>query len=306
MFHGTTKLHGTNHSIVIDTEEGFYTQSRERVSTPEKDNAGSSIWSHTHREHFEDVLRPFMEDMLDAKTCIVYGEWCGGSIQAKVALNKLPKMFVIFGFKFIDHDESHAWVSLENFKALGDLLADETKNIYHIEQFPTWDIEIDFEAPEEVQNEIIKITEEIEKQCPVAYKLGSDGIGEGVVFSCITEIEGMKTKDLIFKSKGEEHAGKSKVKVLAPVDVERINNITQLVTKLTPEWRLEQMYQNTFDTLNGGTGDMKKLGLFLSAVVGDIVKEELDTIIASDFEVKDLTKSINKVTRDWFLLKLDN
>jgi hypothetical protein len=305
MFHGTTKLHGTNHSIVIDKEDGFYTQSRERISTPEKDNAGSSIWSHSHKEHFEKVVLPFMEDMPDAKTCIIYGEWCGGNIQAKVALNKLPKMFVIFGIKFINHDESQEWLNLENFKGLADSLADETKNIYHIEQFPTWDIEIDFEAPEEVQNKLIELTTEVEKRCPVAFKLGVDGIGEGIVWKCVTDVDGMKTRDLIFKVKGEEHAGKSKTKVLAPVDVERIKNINELVTKLTPDWRLEQMYQNVFDTLNGGTGDIKRLGEFLKAIVGDIVKEELDTITASGFEVKDLTGNINKVSRDWFMKKLD-
>ena len=306
MFHGTTKLHGCNHSIVVDRDEGFYTQSRERISTPEKDNAGSSIWSHSHKEHFESVIKPIMDYVGDdVKTCIVYGEWCGGNIQAKVALNKLPKMFVIFGIKFINHDDSQAWVSFENFKALADMLVDADKNIYHIEQFPTWNIEIDFEEPEAIQNKLIELTMEVEKRCPVAFQLGSDGIGEGVVWNCITNIEGMKTLDLIFKIKGEEHSGKSKVKVLAPVDVERINNIKELVNKLTPDWRLEQMYQNTFDTLNGGTGDMKRIGEFLKTVVGDIVKEELDTIIASGFEVKDLTGNINKVARDWFMRKLD-
>jgi hypothetical protein len=214
-------------------------------------------------------------------------------------------MFVIFGIKFLNAEGDHSWAGLENFIGISNMLVDETKNIYHIEQFPTWDIEIDFEAPEEVQNKLIELTTEVEKQCPVAFKLGVDGIGEGIVWNCITDVEGMKTRDLIFKVKGEEHAGKSKVKVLAPVDVERIKNINELVTKLTPDWRLEQMYQNVFDTLNGGTGDIKRLGEFLKAIVSDIVKEELDTIIASGFEVKDLTGNINKVGRDWFLKKLD-
>ena len=53
------------------------------------------------------------------------------------------------------------------------------------------------------------------------------------------------------------------VKVHKYIDVKYINRIRYIPDQVTPNWRLEQIYQETFDTINGGKGDIKKLVIIL-------------------------------------------
>lgn len=47
--------------------------------------------------------------------------------------------------------------------------------------------------------------------------------------------------------------------------------------------------------------DVKNIGSFLKWVGTDIIKEESDTIVGNGFEVKDVTKAINNLAKEWFL-----
>ena len=63
-------------------------------------------------------------------------------------------------------------------------------DIYFVEQFQTNSnrtIAIDFNNPEKAQNELIKIMEEVEAECPIGKAFGVSGTGEGVVISHLTE-----------------------------------------------------------------------------------------------------------------------
>ncbi len=93
----------------------------------------------------------------------------------------------------------------------------------------------------------------------------------------------------------------SKVKTLAPVDVERYNTLQELATSLATEPRLEQMAQQTFDLLNGGEVDIKRMGDFIKAVMKDILKEEIDSVAASGFTTKEISGPISKISRDYIM-----
>ena len=108
-----------------------------------------------------------------------------------------------------------------------------------------------------------------------------------------------------FKSKGEKHAGVSKVKILKVVDDEKIQKCINLSEKVTPTWRLEQMLNETFDILNGGEFDIKQMGTYIKAVVNDIIKEELLTISDAGLEIKDITKYISEISRNFFVQRLN-
>ena len=139
----------------------------------------------------------------------------------------------------------------------------------------------------------------VEEQCPVGKQLGA----EGIVWKCITV--GYENSGFWFKVKGEKHS-KTKVKKLATVDVEKINNIKLLAEKLTPTWRLEQMCSKTFDTLNGGKLDIKGMGEFIKNTMTDILKEEIDTVAASGFTTKDITGSIAAICRAYLTEQLND
>lgn len=275
-FKGTVKLHGTNASIVKYFDGRLEYQSRERVLSLEQDNANfmmsmmgkdlSFLFSGIEFNHY----------------CAVYGEWCGGNIQKGVALNGLPKMFIIFGVKIDD-----VWVDVEP--------RDNDQKIYHIKQFPTFDIEIDFNNPELIQNKLIEDTLAVEDECPVGKYFGVSGIGEGIVYKCTTD------SNLIFKSKGKKHSV-SKVKTLNSVDVEAMEGIQEFVDSVVTENRLEQGLG--YLTEMGIDIDSKTTGEFLRWVVTDVLKEETDTIVANQFEMKKVKSGIVSKARVWYLNKV--
>ncbi len=174
------------------------------------------------------------------------------------------------------------------------------RDIYQIHSFTTYTINIDFNNPILSNNKIIEIVNEIEKECPIAKSFGVSGIGEGVVFDIW-----YKGDKFSFKMKGEKHAGKSKVKKANKVDDEKLQLIYDIVDKVTPNWRLSQIYSEVFDIMNGGQGDIKRTGDYLKAINQDIIKEELDMIIDSGLEMKDVNKYVSQKARKWLMIILD-
>jgi len=288
-FKGTVKLHGTNASIVAYTDyrivpvsEPFLFalefQSRERVLSPENDNAG-------FMNAMMEVDLSFLFDNIKFEDyCAIYGEWCGGNIQKGVAINGLNKMFVIFGIMVDD-----VWVELPK-----DLHRNEN-GIYNILQFPTYEVDIDFNAPELVQNKIIEMTVAVEECCPVGKFFGKEGVGEGIVFTCTTN------QELKFKSKGEKHSA-SKVKTLNPINVEAMASINEFIEMAVSENRLEQGI--TFLKENLLEVDAVNTGQFLGWVVRDVLKEEGDTLLASGLNEKKVKNAIVNKARIWFLNKI--
>lgn len=270
-FKGTVKLHGTNAGVVKYKDRVEY-QSRERVLSLTSDNAGFYL-------SMANKGLDFLFDGVDFKESVaVYGEWCGQGIQKSVGISELPKRFVIFGYKVDD-----VWVD--------KIVHDNEQGIYHIEQFETFEVDIDFNTPEAIQNKLVEMTLAVENECPVAKHFGVSGIGEGIVFTAISNAE------LKFKSKGEKHSV-SKVKVLNAVDMEQIEGINEFVEYAITENRLKQgityLKENGFEISQKSTGD------YLRWVVNDVIKEETDTIVANQLDVKKLNSAISAKARMWF------
>ena len=295
-FKGTVKLHGTNAGICFNNEDGMWAQSRENIITPESDNAGFAFFVESNREIFESMFAHIAErDGIDlnTNTLSIYGEWCGGNIQKGVGISNLPKSFFIFGVKVTPHVETDEerkskpayWISYHGLKA-------PDAKIYNIDDFQTWEMDIDFNRPELSQNKLSELTIAVEEECPVAKAFGFSGIGEGIVWSC--EFKGVVHR---FKVKGEKHSS-SKVKTLAAVDVEKVKSIKEFVDYAVTESRFNQGIEKTFP--NNEPIDIKKMGALIKWVTDDIIKEEMDTMKASNLEPKDVNKYVSTKVRDMF------
>ena len=94
---GTVKMHGTNAGVTINKEGEIYAQSRSNIITVEKDNAGFAFFVESRKDIFKYLFDKLDFNGFDYIT--IFGEWCGGNIQKGVAINGLPKMFVIFDIK---------------------------------------------------------------------------------------------------------------------------------------------------------------------------------------------------------------
>jgi hypothetical protein len=297
-FRGTVKLHGTNAAIVHNFNTGERTfQSKERVLTIEEDNAGFMMYMSQRplivQALIDNILSTF--GYPDAENInpeypglAIFGEWCGGNIQKGVGISGLDKMFVIVAIR-----SNGVWLDLEAAKSIEF----PDHRIFNILRFPSWNVVIDFENAHEIQNTLVDLTIAVENECPVAKQLaGVSGIGEGIVWQCVEP--GWNSSQFWFKVKGEKHSA-SKVKVLAAVDVEAVRAITEFVDNTVTTQRLEQGLQNLVSE-QLKPFDMTSMGDFIRWVHGDIMKEEMDTIIASGFDVKKLGGPIANKARKWY------
>jgi RNA ligase-like protein len=283
-FIGTIKLHGTNAAVCQSNGERWF-QSRERLLTSIDDNYGFVAWATGNSSIFDDIF----SKLTGNDTVCIYGEWCGQGIQKGVGISSLPKMFVVFAIKVINGTDER-WLKFSEIQTLG------IRSIYDFQVFM---ITVDFNNPELATNTIIKFTTDVENERPIAKQLGAQGIGEGIVWTCITP--NWETSQMWFKVKGEKHSV-TKVNTLAEVDIEKVNSVRECVDKIITENRLRQgldhLREMKLDL------DIKNMGAFLKWLASDAIKEESDTIAASNLAPKDVGKAISIKGREWFLQAL--
>jgi hypothetical protein len=289
-FTGTVKLHGTNASVCYNSQEGMWYQSRKNVITPANDNAGFAFFAESNKSSFYNIIGKIKTDNdIDPNefTISLYGEWAGKKIQKGVAISELDKAFYIFGVKISkpqDPEFNAYWIDSSS-------LRDVDARIFNVNDFRSYSIDVDFNMPQLSQNKFTEITEEVEKECPIAKASGILGVGEGVVWVA-------KYEDSIyrFKVKGEKHSV-TKVKTLVSVDVEKLASINDFIEYSVTENRFNQAIENVYgeDDL-----DIEKLGDFIRWFINDITSEEMDTMVKNNLEPKDVNKYISNKVREMF------
>ena len=297
-FEGTVKLHGTHADIIyMRKEETLYSQSRNRVLALTEDNCEFAKFVDENKDQIKKLFVPLTLKYPDNSiaTFILHGEWCGSNIQKGVALTQLEKMFVIYNISIIFDNETDEQNKMYEYNLIKDM-KNEKVHIYNIYMFQTFNIEIDFENPKLIQNELVELTNQVEKECPIGKYFGVSGIGEGIVWKC--HEKNYYSSKYWFKCKGELHSI-TKVKKLFPIDTEKLKNITEFIDNTVTEERLQQglSYLKEFNL----EIDKKNIGTFVKWVVSDILKEESDTIKKNDFDIKKIPKDISSKCYKWFL-----
>lgn len=289
-------VHNSNSAIARDLEtKEFSIQSRQRIITVEDDNYGFARFAQSLdlRKLFAmmipDIHTTFWEiPTEEQKTAIIYGEWAGGSIQSGVAISQLEKMFVIFAIMY-----RGIWLPYECVKQVKM----PENRVYNIHDFPSFEVEIDFQNPEVSQNKLAEITLGVENECPVGKALGVIGVGEGVVWVPVDP--SFNDPSFWFKVKGEKHSA-SKVKTLASIDIEKVNTINELMDAVVTENRMKQGVQVLKDRNNLKELTRANTGDLIRWVFDDVVKEESDTINASGLDKKDIGQAVAKKVKEWF------
>ena len=300
LFKGSVKLHGTNNGISYNHIDGMWYQSKDAIITPQNDNAGAAFMADANKKTWLELIYKVKEKNnldLNKNTITIYGEWAGKRIQKGVGICQLDKSMFIFGVKITPFQEGEDKV--DAYWVDCDYLRSPEHRIYNIFDYETFEVEIDFNDPQVAQEKIDKMVLAVENECPVAKAFGfPETIGEGIVFVCNDG-----NNRYVFKAKGEKHSKSSKVKEIKPTDDERTNKLIELAQKVCIGWRLEQMLTETFDLLNDGQLTRAKLGDYIKAVIADVVKEESDILVEAGFEIKDVSKYISEIARDYFFQK---
>ena len=302
LLRGTVKLHGTNAAVVLGLDGKLYPQSRERVLTLEHDNAGFAAFCTLHNDWFIEQCKLF-EGLKSKDTDVVqiFGEWCGGNIQKGVGLSKVPRMFVIFGVRVSTTAEENKWLNMEDFNMIS---CNKLTDVFLISQFPIFYINIDFNTPEQYQNQLQEFTAEVERDCPVARALLPDSteelIGEGIVWEVIAD-GNCPYNSMRFKVKGEKHSV-SKVTGLVTIDMEKVNSVTEFVDATCTVNRLEQGLEKMHEQFK--IVDQTKTGDFIRWIMADILKEDSELMVKSGLCTRDISSKIASKARTWFIAKL--
>lgn len=261
-FVGSVKLHGTNAGISMQNGE-LVAQSRNNILTLDKDNFDFAFWVKQH----EEELKPYFNEGMT-----IFGEWAGPGIQSGVAISEIPER-TWFTFAIDDEPEGIYIPGL----------------VYSIYDFATWEFKIDFNYPRTIEQELTKITEEVEAECPVAKHFGISGIGEGVVWSC---------GGLRFKVKGEKHSV-SKVKKLVSADPEELNSIKDFVDYAVTPSRVKQAIQEVNAIDRTATGEV------IRWVANDIIAEESDVLAKNNLPWKKVAGQVANKTKSIFFTLID-
>ena len=289
---GTVKIHGTNSSVGLDLKDNslFY-QSRNRVLSLDDDNYDFAKYIEDNKPEFLKIFDEIKNTINTEKydSIIIYGELAGKGIQNKVAVSQIDRFFAPFSIVGVNKDT----VDELDVK----LSINESIRFYPVETFGVYNVQLDLDNVHLAQQEIKDLTISVENECPVGKYFGVSGTGEGIVFTD-------ETKQYSFKSKGEKHSV-SKVKVIADVDIEKINKIKDFVDYSVTENRLNQGIEYLKE-MNKEL-DISNIGDFLRWLANDVLKEEQDVITENglDNDLKAIMKSVSSKGRKWLMDKIN-
>jgi hypothetical protein len=289
---GTVKIHGTNSSVGLDLKDNslFY-QSRNRVLSLDDDNYDFAKYIEDNKSEFLKIFDEIKNKINTEKydSIIIYGELAGKGIQNKVAVSQIDRFFAPFSVVGVNKDT----VDQLDVK----LSVNESIRFYPVETFGVYNVQLDLDNVHLAQQEVKDLTINVENECPVGKYFGVSGTGEGIVFTD-------ETKQYSFKSKGEKHSV-SKVKVIADVDIEKINKIKDFVDYSVTENRLNQGIEYLKE-MNKEL-DISNVGDFLRWLANDVLKEEQDVITENglDNDLKAIMKSVSSKGRKWFMDKIN-
>lgn len=315
---GTTKLHGTNGSVVLHEDGVISFHNKNNLLGYVKDGEFTLLsdnveFAQSMYRRFDDVQEVVEKVKQIAKEhngvelypLKISGEWCGSGVQKSVGISHLNKRsFFIFGVKAGEtlQQEKQGWLPVTSLMGL-TTQENCDAGIYSIMDFPHKIVKIDFNNPEFIQNELVGATEEVENCCPVSKQLGlkdAEGnpalLGEGLVWTPVSEDYCWDSGNW-FKTKGKKHSV-SKVKSVAAIDPEKLNSIKEFVEYAATQNRLEQ-------GLTEVGLDQKKVGQFIGWVSKDINKEEGDVLEANNLTMKDVGKYVANKSREFYIGKLN-
>ena len=283
---GTVKLHGTNLGISeIRSEEPLIVQSRNRVLSLKEDNVKSYEWVMAREKVFRTMFATLRAKLglEQGRQITIFGEFAGKGIQQGVGISTQQKFFSIF----------HVFVEKTTFISPDlhqDLHSNEDR-IYHVHQFGTYKFSIDKSNMDSVQEYIDKVTDEVGKSCPASAFLGTDGVGEGIVWTPVPI--GNYTADYWFKSKCEAFKLAATGKKLSAEGMDNIKFAEDFAKEYFTEARALQ-----------GIGEAgKDVRKFIKWCCDDIIREEGQNL--TEDQKKHCTKSISRHAGIWFKQYID-
>lgn len=204
-------------------------------------------------------------------------------------------------------DAAGTWLNSAFTKVTDALtLADMKQHrIFDINEFPTYEVNLDFKNLQASIDDMIKLTSSVEASCPVAQAFDVvAGVGEGIVWTCTQDWffdGGVIRADFRFKTKGEKH--KESVNDKPTADPVKVANVQKFVEGTATAHRFEKMLEKL--KLAGVAIQVETTGQFLKLVGEDILREEGDVLVVSGLDRKDVMSSVNHVAKNYWMIQVN-
>lgn len=310
--HGTVKIHGQNAGIhCVRTMTGefediwvFEYQSRTRKLSEENTLNGFVKFCES-RDKELCYMANAIHEWCGSEDFIIFGEWAGEGNQSGCGVHSLPKFFYTFDVWCC---EDKRYINFGDKTPV--ILSDPSASIYNTDEFQTYTVAIDLNDPVEAENEINRLTLEVENTCPVARELSErlgielkNTIGEGIVWKVFEDKR--RFNRVVFKTKGLKHQKKPKIKMKATMDPIVEKELKDFIARVVNEERCE-MLLDRLKTEVGRDLELSDLKTLMPALFNDIAKEESDAIIGGEpFNKKLVGGAIANAGRPIFVEKIN-
>ena len=291
IFTGTEKLHGENMAVCFSQDE-IWVQGRNNIRTLLGDQNGMALFVETTKDIWLDLFDQLANNYnisTEFDTIVIDCEWAGGNIQkGNAACSGTDKGAYIFDhFRVVDNNTSKT-----QYKPTEGLNIPSGKSVYLMSSFGRYNVVLDFNDPIRCETQLSELVDNIEANSPIAnYFDKPNNVGEGIYFTSVLNGDFIR-----LKAKGTKHGGKPKQPRTPKVTAtpEEVKHLEELADKVTPEWRLTQAITETKAT------ERKHLGEVIKWVITDIAKEEEPALIAYQVELKNLSRYISSIVKDYY------
>jgi hypothetical protein len=294
----------------------------------------------------EEVERAPGKQYAAWKEIMIAGEFAGRGIQKGVGVSGLERFYVIFGLRLdalwmppsvwreIGVEEGRIFniLDFQTFKVTVDftprqwadrdgtvqegIVGQDDVCIEKMEKLTLLQRDGDGEAKEgatderselKVVEDIERMTQAVEDECPVALKMGSvrHGVGEGIVW--VEESLVPLENPLRFKSKGPKHeiVGKRVPQKQGPGDNVKKESVERFVAYAVTDVRLRQGLESLAEGRDGESVamlllDRKNIPRLCKWVIADVVKEEGDVMQEMGLTQKEVGREVMGRVREFF------
>lgn len=202
----------------------------------------------------------------------------------------------------IRNDESTLFREYLGHEYLSEFSATNS-NIDLINDYRQFEVTINLNNLDDAKEELLKLTSEVEEECPYALAFGVKGTGEGIVWVADDDYLASSSR-WWFKTKGDKHASSNKSKNKNKkrkliLSADELESVKEILEEVLPEWRLEQFLPSN--------PQLEIIGDYIRAVREDIKKECSDIL---DKLEDNILKVVNKEMQDkikkYFLSNVEN
>lgn len=176
-------------------------------------------------------------------------------------------------------------------------------NIDLINDYRQFEVTINLNNLDNAKEELLKLTSEVEEECPYAMAFGVKGTGEGIVWVADDDYLASSSR-WWFKTKGDKHSSSNKSKNKNKkrkliLSADELESVKEILEEVLPEWRLEQFLPSN--------PQLEIIGDYIRAVREDIKKECSDILDKLDDSVlKVVNKEMQDKIKKYFLSNVEN